>query len=176
MADPIPTPAPAAPSWWEKWGPLVKKVMALLLAALGGGAAINQALPAKEKEVPVPVPVYLSDPPVKQGVAEGLPEGRLRKRLAIAVVRAQVVERAVRDGIVTPGGGVRKVTREEARKLVDRVGDDTIEQAAIVYGAPIGEGKIQQFLTWLWEHREEIIAFILKILPLFLVLDDGGQM
>ena len=113
--------------------------------------------------VPESGPRVVGDP-MPAGVAGA--ELKLRQRILLDVMRHRAVEKAVKDGIPLPGGGVKKVTREEAEKLAARVHDNDILDAARVYGAPDG-GRLEAFLLWLWENREAIVKFILTIMALF---------
>jgi hypothetical protein len=100
-------------------------------------------------------------------VVEGLGDGEILKRIVLRRVRDRAVDKAVRDGIPVPGGGVRKVSRAEAEKMVAGVTDAEIMEYAKLKGAPIqglGDGSL---LRWLWENKEAIIKFILSILALF---------
>lgn len=97
----------------------------------------------------------------------GIGKGELRKRIVLEFVRHRAVELAVKDGIKSPDGKVRKVTRDEAEKLVDGVRDDVILGAAIEQGAPVEGGRLEGLVNWLWEHREQLIRLILSLLALF---------
>jgi len=119
--------------------------------------------------VPVDAQLALADkaadkpaPPASEPkVVEGLGDGELLRR-----IRERVVDRAVRDGVPVPGGGTRKVAREQAEQLVQRVPDSDILDYSRVKGAP-AQGALKDFLSWLWEHRDEIINWVLSILALF---------
>lgn len=180
--NPIPPDADAG--WKQQYGPLAMKVLAgfigvilaIVAARLGIPApvvTVTNTVPAPEVQpAPAPAPVVMQsgDPQV----AQGLFDGRLRKRIAAVFLRARAVERAVADGLPVAGGGTRKVTREEAWKLAERVDNDTLFEAAVVHGAPVGEGRIEAFLNWLWENREAIIRFVLMLMSLF--ADDAPPM
>ena len=91
-------------------------------------------------------------PPVSGG-----PIARLTRKVVCERVRAQAVDRAVANG--TP--------RAEARRKVNAVTDAQILGGAVAMGAPVtglGDGSV---LKWIWEHREELVAFVLKLLALF---------
>lgn len=123
--------------------------------------------------LPMPARIAAQDPPkaatakADPKVVEGLGDGEILKRIVLNRVRARAVDKAVKDGVPVPGGGVRQVTRAEAEKLVKKVSDDEIQEFARLKGAPVqglGDGT---FLKWLWENKEAIIKFILSLLALF---------
>lgn len=124
----------------------------------------GKAHPAPQADAPKASPKVMQAGPQ---VVEGLGDGELVKRIMLRRYREVVVDRAVKDGIPLPGGGVRKVTRAEAEKLVKRVTDDDVMDFAKVKGAPVGGLGDGTFLKWLWENKEAIIKFILSLLAIF---------
>ena len=102
--------------------------------------------------------------PMPAGVAGA--ELKLRQRILLDMMRHHAVNRLVRDGVKTPDGKVQKVNREQAENLVARVKDADIIAEAKAYGAPDG-GRLEAWAIWLWEHKEEIIKFIVLIASLF---------
>jgi len=92
--------------------------------------------------------------------------GNLRRAIILDSMRSAAEWRLVRDGIKRPDGKVVKVTRSQAKELVSRISDDTIFGGAKSLGAPVG-GAFQDFLKWMWDHKEEIVKFILSIIALF---------
>ncbi|WP_439627453.1 hypothetical protein [Gemmata sp.] len=176
-AAPAP-PAPAARGAWlkEQFTKLPEWAKAIgilaLLAFFLYTRATKQDAPPVVVNVPAPAAVGTvqgATPVADVGLVEGLlPRGELRKRIALRFARNGAVERAVRDGIPGPDGKVRKLTREQAEAAVAGVSDDLIVGAAAEVGAPFGEGgRLEAFLSWLWEHREQIIKLILSLLALF---------
>jgi hypothetical protein len=140
---------------------MVARALALFLFA---GLATAAAAPQRHAQPVQPVQPVPAAPEPK--VVEGLGDGELVKRIMLRRIRDRVVDRAVKDGVPVPGGGVRKVSRDEAEKLVKRITDDDILEYAKVKGAPV-QGRLQDLLNWLWENREAIIRFLLSILSLF---------
>lgn len=92
------------------------------------------------------------DPPVVGG-----PLARLTRKVVCERIRTLAVERAVAKGI----------PRSEARKKINRISDEQILGGAVAMGAPVGALGDGTILKWLWEHREEIVRWILSILALF---------
>lgn len=92
------------------------------------------------------------DPPVVGG-----PLARLTRKAVCERLRTLAVERAVAKGI----------PRAEARKKIAKISDEQILGGAIAMGAPVGALGDGTILRWLWEHRDEIIRWILSILSLF---------
>ncbi len=125
---------------------------------------------AAQRPAPVPAPKVMQQPAPK--VVEGLGDGRLRDRLLLAVVRARAVDHAIKHGVPVAGGGTRKVTREEAQKLADKVSDEAILRAAKVYGAPVGEGRLAALFDWLVAHKEQILELVKFVLSLFALFAD----
>ncbi len=120
-------------------------------------------------QVPAPAPASPAPPVVGQAapqVMQGIGDGEWIQRILIRRQRERAIDEAVKNGVPIPGGGVRTVTRAEAEKLASRVTDDEVIRYAKAKGAKgaLGDGT---FLKWLWEHREEILKFILSIMALF---------
>lgn len=63
-------------------------------------------------------------------------------------------------------------TRRQVRTQVNKIyTDDVLDFQAKAQGMPmkaIGDGTI---LNWLWDHKDEILAFILRLLPLFFLAE-----
>lgn len=100
---------------------------------------------------------------------------RLRpgERLFTSVVRHRVSEQLQRHGFAAVGGNPTPLTREQAAALLARVDDGQIVEAARHSGA-VGDGsfldRLASVLSWLADHKEEILAvvkIILTILALF---------
>ncbi len=125
----------------------------------------GKAHPAPQADAPKASPKVMQAGPQ---VVEGLGD-RVRDRLLLSVVRSRAVDHAVKHGIPVAGGGVRKVTREEARAMAEKVSDETILAAAKVYGAPIGQGKLADLFDWLVSHKEQILELVKFVLSLFLL-------
>lgn len=87
----------------------------------------------------------------------GGPLARLTRKVVCERIRTLAVEKAVAKGI----------PRAEARTKVNRISDQQILGGAIALGAPVGALGDGTILRWLWEHRDEIIRWILSILALF---------
>jgi hypothetical protein len=85
------------------------------------------------------------------------PLARLTRKVVCERLRTLAVERAVAKGI----------PRAEARAKVNRISDQQILGGAIALGAPVGALGDGTILRWLWEHRDEIVRWILSILSLF---------
>lgn len=91
-------------------------------------------------------------PPVVGG-----PLTRLTRKVVCERLRTLAIDRAV----------VKGIPRAEARKKIGRISDEQILGGAVAMGAPVGALGDGTILRWLWEHRDEIVRWILSILSLF---------
>ena len=138
-------------------------------------------LPWERRHAPVAIVPVQSPPVVASDDAKPLTaaqmrdgENRLLAKILIKRLKARAVNRAVRDGVKTPDGKIVKLSREEAQRRADAIDDSEIMEFAKVKGGPVG-GPVQDFFQWLWENREAVLEFILKILSLFAFLDEPPQ-
>ena len=89
----------------------------------------------------------------------GGPIAKLGRKIVCQRLRNLAIERAVDKGM----------PRAEAIRKVNKITDEQILGGGIAMGAPAPVGKLGdgKLLQWLWDHKEEILKFILAIVALF---------
>jgi hypothetical protein len=76
----------------------------------------------------------------------------------------------VRGRMATELAKKKGISRSDARTLVNAKSDDEILRAAEAAGAPMGAIGDGTILNWLIAHGPDILALIMKILPLLFLL------
>jgi len=166
-------------TWWERWKPLVLKLLALLLASVGGAAASQQLRDPQIVEKPIAVPVTIQLPPVVAPSEAALSvEGRWRRdgrSLFVGQSREKLVDTLTREGFASVGGPRTPLTERRAKELVDRLTDETVAEAGKSVGAPLEVerggpilDRLKQLGQWIKEHPEEVAAFIKLLLTILL--------
>lgn len=137
----------------------------------GAPACPNGVCPAPQFHAPAPVAP--AAPKVMQQAQPQVVGGPLRDRARVELIRLLAIRHAVEHGVPLADGTVKKVTRAQARKMADQVTDEQILKGLTVYGAPVGEGRLEALLDWILEHREEIAELVKWIVSLFALFADG---
>jgi hypothetical protein len=178
---PGPPTLPPVPKGVPPWAYVILVALFVVAALLGRQIAPPvEPKPAEPQYVPVIVPMQPSGPQVSQGTApemvSGGPLARIRERLLLRSAREGAVNRLTSDGFAVVGRNAKPLTEARARELVAQVEDDVLlRHVSEKYGqSAVGEGgRLEAFLSWIWENREAIIKFLLSILALFALEAQG---
>jgi hypothetical protein len=133
---------------------------ALLLASACGLVSFQSAADAQILRKKQPAPVVAAAQP-----AQGVFDGSLRKKILLAVVRHKTINHMVSEGVKG-----KKYTKAEAEAAYDKLGDDVIA-GAVAEASPAAQGqlvggKLTDFLQWLADHQDQIMAIVKMIISI----------
>jgi len=138
--------------------------VALLLALVIGAIAVAGAPPKPHDAVAVAPPAK-SDAPVAAKADDGIPAGH---KVLYAAARTKAIgQLAKKEGI----------SRAAAREKIDDISDEALHAAVVASGAipvkalPTG-GKLTDFLDWLIQHQDQILAIVKILLAFFAAMID----
>jgi hypothetical protein len=126
---------------------------------------------------PATMPTKPADPPKIEAAppqVEGPIRDRARERVLLAVVQSRAIKQMEKDGFALVGRNGTPLTRQEAESLYSRLTDEVVigaikEASPKAYGA-LGDGTlIANFVKWIADHQDEILA-VLKFVMMILAL------